>query len=105
MIALIHALFPKLTYISALGISACLTPTDPVLAVSIISGKYAAKHVPADIRCILTAESAANDGLAYPFLTLAIYLTVDATRKEAIGQWFVLGWICALIQYRGQIRF
>lgn len=27
---LIHALFPRLTFISALVISACVTPTDPV---------------------------------------------------------------------------
>jgi NhaP-type Na+/H+ or K+/H+ antiporter len=57
-------------------------------------GKFAIKHVPTNLRHILSAESAANDGLAYPFLTLALYLTVDSTTKGAIGHWFVVGWLC-----------
>lgn len=46
------------------------------------------------LRHLLSAESAANDGLAYPFLTIAIYLTVDATKREAIGHWFLVGCLC-----------
>ncbi|GJJ06578.1 hypothetical protein Clacol_000771 [Clathrus columnatus] len=54
-------LFPGLTYISSLCISACLTPTDPILAVAITSGTFAIKHVPVNIRRLIAAESAAND--------------------------------------------
>lgn len=32
--------------IEALCISACVTPTDPILANSIVQGRYAEKHVP-----------------------------------------------------------
>jgi len=53
------------------------------------------KHVPVKIRHILSAESAANDGLAYPFLALSIYLTVEASVASAIGKWFLVGWLCS----------
>ena len=46
------------------------------------------------LRHLLSAESAANDGLAYPFVTIAIYLTVDATKREAIGHWLLVGCLC-----------
>lgn len=59
-----------------------------------LGGKFAAMHVPVDIRRILSAESAANDGLAYPFLSLAIYLTVETSTRVAIGKWFLIGWLC-----------
>ncbi|KAF9516786.1 hypothetical protein BS47DRAFT_1371584 [Hydnum rufescens UP504] len=81
---LIVALFPSLTYQSALVISACLTPTDPVLAAAIVGGHFADKNVPGHIRKLLAAESAANDGLAYPFLWLPLYLTLDSDTGTAI---------------------
>ena len=59
-----------------------------------LGGNFARKHVPINLRQLLSAESAANDGLAYPFLTIAIYLTVDVTTREAIGHWFLVGWLC-----------
>ncbi|KAI6046097.1 Sodium/hydrogen exchanger [Pisolithus marmoratus] len=55
-------------------------------------GKFAEKHVPEAIRDILTAEAAANDGLAYPFLSISMYLLVD-TVGVAIGKGFVIGWL------------
>lgn len=39
------AIFPQLTYQSALVISATLTPTDPILAAAIVGGHYADKNV------------------------------------------------------------
>ncbi len=75
-------------------------------------GRFAVKHVPLNLRQILSAESAANDGLgrsyhnvtslywfdwflsAYPFLSVSIYLTVETSRRVAIGKWFVVGWLC-----------
>ena len=57
-------------------------------------GKYARKHVPLNLRQILSAESAANDGLAYPFLTLAIFLTIDKQLSAAIVHWIVIGILC-----------
>jgi len=93
----IVAIFPNLSFISALCISACLTPTDPIISAAIIGGKYAMKHVPGNLRRILAAESAANDGLAYPFLSISIYLTVETSRRVAFGKWFLVGWLYQVI--------
>jgi NhaP-type Na+/H+ or K+/H+ antiporter len=92
----LKGLFPNLNFVSCLAISACLTPTDPIICAAIVGGKFAIKHVPVELRRILSAESAANDGLAYPFLTLALYLTIDRTSGAAIGNWFLLGWLCMI---------
>lgn len=88
------ALFPNLNFISTLVISACLTPTDPILAAAIIGGKFAVKNVPGHIRRLLSAESAANDGLAYPFLSIAIYLTVESSVGVAVEKGFLIGVFC-----------
>ncbi|KAG2043621.1 Cation/H+ exchanger [Suillus americanus] len=95
--AIIHVLFPRLDYISALCIAACLTPTDPVTCAAITHGEFAKKHVPEDIRHILLAEAAANDGLAYPFLSISIYLTIETSVRTAIGKWFLVGWLYQVI--------
>ncbi|KAF7371551.1 Na-H-Exchanger domain-containing protein [Mycena venus] len=91
--AIMHGLFPNLVYISCLAIAACLTPTDPIICATIVGGKYAFTHVPRNLRLLISAESAANDGLAYPFLSISIYLTVEASRRVAIGKWFLVGWL------------
>jgi NhaP-type Na+/H+ or K+/H+ antiporter len=52
------------------------------------------KNVPLPIRQLLVAESASNDGLAYPFLSIAIYLTTEASRETAFEKWVVISWIC-----------
>ena len=56
-IVIIRALFPALSFVSSLAISACLTPTDPVLASAIIGGNYAIKNVPGHLRRILRFAS------------------------------------------------
>jgi NhaP-type Na+/H+ or K+/H+ antiporter len=60
-------------------------------------GKYAVKHVPLNLRRILSAESAANDGLAYPFLTICLFLTVNPSTPNALAEWFVIGWLYQVI--------
>ncbi|KAJ7477707.1 Sodium/hydrogen exchanger family-domain-containing protein [Mycena latifolia] len=97
---ILRALFPDLVFTSCLAIAACLTPTDPIICATIVDrpgGKYALKHVPRNLRLIISAESAANDGLAYPFLSIAIYLTVETSRRAAIGKWFLVGWLYEVI--------
>ena len=64
------------------------------------NGKYALEHVPAHLRHIISAESAANDGLAYPFLSLSIYLTIEATKGEAFKKWLLVGCLCKLFGFR-----
>lgn len=95
--AVIYGLFPRYDYISALVVAACLTPTDPIISAAIVGGKFAVKHVPVNLRHIISAESAANDGFAYPFLSISIYLTVDSSRRQAIGDWFLVGWLYQVI--------
>ncbi|KAH9970171.1 Sodium/hydrogen exchanger family-domain-containing protein [Lactifluus volemus] len=91
--ALIYALIPNLSFLSSLAIAACLTPTDPILAAAIIGGKYADKHVPAHLRHLLAAESASNDGAAYPFLYFALALILNRTTGEAMKDWFLITWL------------
>ncbi|KAA1472955.1 hypothetical protein DENSPDRAFT_839357 [Dentipellis sp. KUC8613] len=93
----IRALFPSLTFISGLAISACLTPTDPIICAAIVGGRFAVKNVPLNLRRLLAAESASNDGLAYPFLSISIYLTTEASKRAAIGKWFLIGWLYEVI--------
>lgn len=66
----------------ALLIGAVVCPTDPVLAGSIVSGKFAEEHISGDLRHTLSAESAANDGLAYPFVLLPIFLLTPSDLKD-----------------------
>lgn len=79
---------PGLRFLSALVIASCVTPTDPILAQSVVGGKFADKHVPAHIRHLLSAESGSNDGAAFPFLYIALFLTLDASPGHAVGHWF-----------------
>ncbi|KAI8079240.1 Cation/H+ exchanger [Thamnidium elegans] len=78
---------PRLSFLESLMIASCFTPTDPVLANSIVQGYFAEQHVPRNIRNLIMAESGANDGLGYPFLFLAIYLIKMNTVGEAIFKW------------------
>ncbi|KAK7460476.1 hypothetical protein VKT23_009197 [Stygiomarasmius scandens] len=94
---LLRVLFPHISIIGCLAISACLTPTDPIISAAIVGGKFAIKHVPINLRQMLSAESAANDGLAYPFLSIAIYLIVDATTGEAVLHWILIGWLYEVV--------
>lgn len=72
----------------ALLVGAVVSPTDPIVATSIVTGQIARKNLPEHLRNILSAESGANDGLAYPIVLLpALLLTRPA--GEAWLQWGV----------------
>lgn len=98
---LVWAMVPNFTFLHALAVGACVTPTDPVLSNSIVKGKFADKNIPKDLQRIIIAESGANDGLGYPFLFLALFLikyTGDGGAGQsggarlAIGLWFGETW-------------
>ncbi|KAL5528414.1 hypothetical protein ACEPAF_7550 [Sanghuangporus sanghuang] len=93
----IKGLFPALNFVSSLVIAACLTPTDPVLAVAIIGGRFARKHIPVHLSHLLSAESASNDGLAYPFLSISIYLATESSTRVAFGKFFLVGCLYQVI--------
>ena len=98
---LVWALVPNFSFLHALAVGACVTPTDPVLSNSIVKGKFADKNIPKELQKIIIAESGANDGLGYPFLFLPLYLIryVGASgigqtggASKAVGYWFGITW-------------
>ncbi|MCZ2812769.1 cation:proton antiporter [Modestobacter sp. VKM Ac-2979] len=88
-------------------IGACITPTDPVLASSVVTGKPAEEHLPARTRQLLSEESGANDGLALPLVLLGIALVLadslghaalDGLYQVVVG--IVIGIVVGLIAGR-----
>jgi len=98
---LIWTIIPNLSFLHALAVGACVTPTDPVLSNGIVKGKFADKNVPKGLQRIIIAESGANDGLGYPFLFVALYI-IKYTDEGVLGQtkgaqeamrlWFLETW-------------
>jgi NhaP-type Na+/H+ or K+/H+ antiporter len=91
----------------SLAAAACITPTDPILANSIVKGKFADAHIPPSLQKIITAESGANDGLGYPFLFAALYVlkysiigtpTYSGGASTVIKLWFgeTIGYVVLL---------
>ena len=67
-------------------IVAIITPTDPVVASSIVAGGVAERNLPSSLRCAISAESGFNDGLALPFVVLPVLvLTEQPGRCSAAG--------------------
>ncbi|KAK0234998.1 Cation/H+ exchanger [Armillaria nabsnona] len=93
----LHVLFKDLNFVSCLAIAACLTPTDPIICAAIVGGNFALKHVPVNLRHMLSAEAAANDGLAYPFLSISIYLTIESSKRVAFEKWLIIGWLYEVV--------
>jgi len=73
---------------AALLLGAVVTPTDPVVASSIVTGKFAKQHLPLRLRDTLSAESGANDGLAYAFVMLPI-LMLSHSPDQAWSRWLI----------------
>ncbi|KAI1769137.1 alkali metal cation/H+ antiporter Nha1 C terminus-domain-containing protein [Hypoxylon sp. FL1150] len=67
-------MFPSLSWLESLVVAACVTATDPVLASSVVGKGKFAKRVPKHLRDLLSAESGCNDGMAFPFIYLSLYL-------------------------------
>jgi NhaP-type Na+/H+ or K+/H+ antiporter len=73
-----------LSMTAALLLAASLAPTDPVLAADIqVGGPLEGGEDP--VRFALTSEAGLNDGFAFPFVHLAIILSLTATTGEP---WF-----------------
>ncbi|KAJ3142458.1 hypothetical protein HDU90_004732 [Geranomyces variabilis] len=84
--ALLMWLILGVSWSHSLILAACLAPTDPILANSIVTGRFADKYIAVPIRLLLSGESAANDGLAIPFFQLGLYL-VSFPVKKAWATW------------------
>lgn len=70
----IYLVMPNLSYLEALIIGSCITPTDPVLSGSLVKGSFSDRFVHHGLRDLILAESGANDGFGYPFLYLALFI-------------------------------
>ena len=67
----------------ALLIGAAITPTDPVVASSIVTGSFATEQLPTRLRDTVSLESGLNDGLAFLVVLLPI---VVLTRESDVGR-------------------
>ena len=84
-----------ISWLGSLVIAACVTATDPVLASSVVGKGKFAKRVPRHLRDLLSAESGCNDGMAFPFIYLSLYLV----RYHLNGREVVFHWVCYTILY------
>ena len=67
-------------------VGAALAPTDPVLASSVVTGRPAEKSLPDRDRQVLSLESGANDGLAFPLVLAALAAAASPTVGEATAE-------------------
>ena len=92
----IWAVFHQWTnWLDCLCMAACVTATDPVLASSVVGKGKFAKRVPKHLRDLLSAESGCNDGMAFPFVYLAIYILKYKQEPHEVA----LHWFCYTILY------
>src|SRR5215208_298514 len=70
----------------AVLIGAIITPTDPVVASSIVAGGVAERNLPARLRHAISSESGFNDGLALPFVVLPVLVLTEPPGK-VLGHW------------------
>ncbi|KAF3351800.1 Dihydrodipicolinate synthase-like protein [Verticillium dahliae VDG2] len=81
---------PAISWLDSLVVAACVTATDPVLASSVVGKGKFAKRVPKHLRDLLSAESGCNDGMAFPFVYLGIYLIQEhMDARKTTYHWFV----------------
>ena len=82
---------PTLNWLQSLCCAACVTATDPVLASSVVGKGKFAKRVPKHLRDVLSAESGCNDGMAFPFIYLALYLIDYRPDAKVVAEkWIVI---------------
>lgn len=72
---------------TAMLLGAVVTPTDPVVASSIVTGKFAKRYLPLRLRDGLSLESGANDGLAYLLVMLPVFMLGQP--EAAWSRWLV----------------
>ncbi|OMP83709.1 putative Na(+)/H(+) antiporter [Diplodia seriata] len=85
----------QLNWLDSLCVAACVTATDPVLASSVVGKGKFAKRVPKHLRDLLSAESGCNDGMAFPFIYLAVYIIRYKHHPNEVA----LHWFCYTILY------
>ncbi|EHA17667.1 cation:proton antiporter [Halomonas sp. HAL1] len=77
---------------AALLIGAVITPTDPVVASTLVTGPVAKENLPAYLRHIISSESGANDGLTFIFVMFAVFLlTLPADQSITVHMLGIIG--------------
>ncbi|MAM34655.1 MAG: cation transporter [Micavibrio sp.] len=80
---------------TAVLIGAVLAPTDPVLAADVQTGPPNSKK-DGEVKFSLTAEAGMNDGMAFPFIWLAIGLLMSSQTGDS----FFTEWVLKDVLYR-----
>ena len=95
IIALLGSNLAGLTFVGALLLGAVLAPTDPVLAGDVQVGPplEGGEH---PVRYTLTTEAGLNDGLAFPFVHLALAIGAAG----AVSGDLILHWLALDVLYR-----
>ena len=101
--ALLVYLVLQTSFDTALIIAACLSPTDPVLAASVVGESVFSQRVPKRIKQLLQAESGCNDGISFPFLYVGLLAVTKSTAGMAIKDWLldVIFWQCSVGTFIG----
>ncbi|QCF26806.1 cation:proton antiporter [Hydrocarboniclastica marina] len=71
----------------AMLVGAAICPTDPVVSSSMVTGSLAKASLPGRFRHTLSAESGANDGLAYLLVLLPMLLLSAKDTSTAWSEW------------------
>jgi len=93
---------------SAVLLGAVLAPTDPVLAANVQVGPPKDNSPEDEVRFGLTLEAGLNDGLAFPFVYLAIALVAATNLSETLFTWawwdfgyrIAMGTLCGYVMGR-----
>lgn len=78
--------FLGLSLASAVLLGAVLAPTDPVLADDVQVGPPG-ENDESEVHFALTSEAGCNDGMAFPFVNLAIVIAVTGVSGASLGEW------------------
>ncbi|WP_407529161.1 cation:proton antiporter [Methylobacterium oryzisoli] len=81
---------------TALLLAAALAPTDPVLASDVQVGPPGEGRED-EMRFALTSEAGLNDGLAFPFVHLALAMSAASVGLPELGQWFAVAVLWKLV--------
>ncbi|MEX0772154.1 MAG: cation:proton antiporter [Balneolales bacterium] len=84
--SLIVYFFLGVSLFTAFLMGAILTPTDPVVASSIVTSVTAKSKLRDDIRFTISAESGLNDGMIFPLVMLPVLLLALPV-NQAAGSW------------------
>lgn len=73
-------------------VGAVLTPTDPIVATTIVTGRFVERRVPSRIRRAILAESGFNDGLTVPFVMTSLLVLGALPGSDLPFAVLVVGW-------------